>query len=106
MYNVIKSFLIFLINKNIFYKLKLSNSKDLKDETIDELFTILIKSLQLLDGDLKKVLVDKITEEIRLKYLNTLKMATYLIVELSTFVEKKVCKETNSDLLSQSTAKV
>jgi hypothetical protein len=62
--------------------------------------------LQLLDGDLKKVLGDKINEEVRLKYLNTLKMATYLIVELSTFVENKVCKETNSDLLSQSVSKV
>jgi hypothetical protein len=77
--------LIKIITNNLLYN---SHKKDLKPETLDEIINTLVKGLDILENELKKVLSDKLTNEIRIKYLNTLKMITFLIIEFTTHVEK------------------
>jgi hypothetical protein len=60
----------------------------LKPETLDEILNTLIKGLIILENELKKVLSEKLTNDVRVKYLNTLKMITFLIIEFTTHVEK------------------
>lgn len=56
----------------------------------------------ILEGELKKILSEKQTTEIRVLYLNTVKIFIYLIVEFSSFLEKKQMKDKDSDLMSGS----
>ena len=63
------------------------------------------KGLNMLELELKKILADKLVDDKRLEYLNTLKICTYLTVEFSNFMEKKTSKEAqNIDLLSSAVA--
>jgi condensin complex subunit 1 len=62
--------------------------KSLKAETIDEILQMLVKSLQLFESEVKKVINDKISQDNRVTLLTTLKMLTFLTVEFITFVEK------------------
>lgn len=73
----------------------------MKIETIDEIVGMLIKGIQLLEADLHKALVDKMPNELRVKYLNTLKIFTFLIVEFSNFLEKKFISSKENELLPQ-----
>ena len=83
-----------------------SHVKELKPETLDEILNTLIKGLIILEGDLKKVLTEKQTTEIRVRYLNTVKIFIYLIVEFSNFMENKQVKEKDSDLMPIAGGKV
>ena len=58
--------------------------------------------MNILEGDLKKILSEKQTTEVRVKHLNTVKIFIYLIVEFSSFLEKKQAKDKDSDLMSGS----
>lgn len=73
----------------------------LKTETLDEIMNILIRGLQLLESDLKKLLTDKISTDTRISYLNTLKILIYLTVEFSNFLEKKFLSSKENELLTQ-----
>jgi hypothetical protein len=76
----------------------------LKSEQLDEILHLLIKGLNLLEIEFRKLFTEKLNQEIRIKFLNTLKMFTYLIVEFTNFIEKKIAKEnTDIDLLSTTT---
>ena len=59
-----------------------------------------------LETDLKKLLNEKQSTEVRVKYLNTVKIFIYLIVEFSNFLEKKQLKDKDSDLLPSAGGKV
>lgn len=92
---------------DLFFFLLISRHvKDLKSETIDEILHFLLKGLNLLELELRKLLTEKLNEETREKYLKTLKMFMYLIVEFSNFIEKKIIKEAQDDILSTSTVRV
>ncbi|CAF0903319.1 unnamed protein product [Brachionus calyciflorus] len=91
-------------NFNIIYSC-LCNVTDLKTETLDEIMKTLIKGLQLIESDLKKILSDKIPSETRIKYLNSLKILIYLTVEFSNFFEKKFLTSKENDLLTQTNNK-
>jgi condensin complex subunit 1 len=71
----------------------------LKSETIDEIINALIRGINLLEGELKKVLAEKVTNEVRIQYLNTLKMFIYLLVEFTDFMEKKQIGSKENDLM-------
>ena len=90
---------------NIIYSC-LCHVKDLKPETIDEILNTLIKGLVMLENDLKKVLNDKLTNEVRVKHLNTLKMFTYLTIEFTNCLEKKQANAKDGDFLASSAGKV
>lgn len=79
----------------------------MKPEQIDELMSILVKGLSLLEHEFRKLFADKLNSETRIKFLNTLKIFTYLIVEFTNFIEKKASKEAqDNDLLSTTLTKV
>jgi hypothetical protein len=69
-------------------------------ETIDEIFNCLTKGLGLLEIELKKSLNDKMTDELRLKYMKTTKIFVFLIVEFTSFIERKMVKASQDDFLS------
>ena len=60
----------------------------------------------ILEGDLKKILNEKQPTDIRVKYLNTVKIFIYLIVEFSNFLEKKQISAKDSDLVPSAGGKV
>jgi hypothetical protein len=64
---------------------------------------MLIKGMQLLEIDLKKAFGtgEKLSNDVRLKYLNTLKIFTFLIVEFANFLEKKNVGSKDNDLMSK-----
>jgi hypothetical protein len=59
-----------------------------------------MKALVLLEIDLKRVLNEKLTSEVRVSYLNTLKILTYLVVEFTNHMEKKQQSSKENDFLS------
>ena len=61
----------------------------MKQESIDEIVGMIIKGLDLLENDLRRLLNEKMASETRVKYLNTLKILTYLMVEFANHMEKK-----------------
>ena len=63
---------------------------------------MLIKGIQMLEGELKRALADKLSNEDRVNYLKTLKILTFLIVEFSNFLEKKFISGKENELLPQS----
>ncbi len=66
---------------------------------------ILIKGINLLEIEFRKLFAEKLNQETRVKYLNALKIYIYLIVEFTNHIEKKVSKEAqDNDLLSTSVA--
>ena len=66
---------------------------------------ILIKGINLLEVEFRKLFSEKLNQETRIKYLNTLKIHIYLIVEFTNHIEKKMSKEAqDNDLLSTSVA--
>ena len=68
---------------------------------------LLIKGLNLLENEFRLLFVEKLNQEKRSKFLNTLKMFMYLIVEFTNFIEKKSSKEAQDiDLLSTTINKV
>lgn len=75
--------------------------KDLKIETIEEIVTMLIRGVQMLESELKKALEEKLPNDLRVKYLNTLKILTFLIVEFSSFLEKKFISCRDNELVPQ-----
>lgn len=83
----------------------LHHAKALKQETIDEILHLLIKGMTLLEADLKKILGEKLATDLRIKYLNSLKMFMYLTVEFTNFVEKQQTSSKDGDLLAGSTKK-
>ena len=86
------------------FKIQLfSHVKALKQETLDEILHLLIKGMTMLEADLKKILNDKLASDLRIKYLNTLKMFMYLTVEFTNFVEKQQTSSKDGDLLAGST---
>ncbi len=58
-----------------------------------------MKALVLLETDLKRILNDKLTAEVRVNYLNTLKILTYLVVEFTNHMEKKQQSSKENDFL-------
>ena len=60
---------------------------------------MLMKGLSMLEIDLKRVLADKMSKETRCKYLNTLKILVYLVVEFSNYCEKKQLAAKDNDLM-------
>lgn len=85
----------------ILFFLKNSCKNDLKIETIEEIVNMLIRGIQMLESELKKALADKLPNELRVQYLDTLKVLTFLIVEFSTILEKKFVDSRNSELVPQ-----
>jgi condensin complex subunit 1 len=78
----------------------------MKAESIDDILTMLLRGLVMLENDLKtKVLVEKISNDIRIKYLNTLKIVMYLTFKLTNHFEKKLQSSKDHDLLNGSTLK-
>ncbi len=71
----------------------------MKDETLNELLNILLKGLQILESEIKKILHDRLTNDERVKYLNTLKIFIFLTIEFTNFMEKKYLKAKDNDLL-------
>jgi hypothetical protein len=66
---------------------------------------ILTKGINLLEIEFRKLFAEKLNQETRVNYLNTLKIYIYLIVEFTNHIEKKVSKEAqDNDLLSTSVA--
>jgi hypothetical protein len=66
---------------------------------------ILTKGINLLEIEFRKLFAEKLNQETRVNYLNTLKIYIYLIVEFTNHIEKKVSKEAqDNDLLSPSVA--
>ncbi len=61
---------------------------------------MLMKALVLFEIDLKRVLNEKLTSEVRVSYLNTLKILTYLVVEFTNHMEKKQQSSKENDFLS------
>jgi hypothetical protein len=60
-----------------------------------------------LENDLKKkILVEKIPSDLRIKYLNALKIFIYLTVELTNHYEKMQKTSKDNDLLNGSNLKV
>lgn len=60
-----------------------------------------------LENDLKKkILVEKIPSDLRIKYLNALKIFIYLTVEFTNHYEKMQKTSKDNDLLNGSTLKV
>ena len=58
------------------------------------------KSLELLENDLKRYLNEKMASDVRVKYLNTLKILTYLVVEFTNYMEKKQQNSKENDHFS------
>ena len=63
---------------------------------------MLIKGLSLLEIELKRVLSEKMPTDTRIKYLHTLKILIYLVVEFTNFCEKKEQSSKDNDLLTSS----
>ncbi len=98
---------LYKIKKEIHIFLKtFSHIKEMKAESIDDILTMLLRGLVMLENDLKKkVLVEKISNDIRIKYLNTLKIVMYLTFKLTNHFEKKLQSSKDHDLLNGSTLK-
>jgi condensin complex subunit 1 len=78
----------------------------LKQENLDELMSMLIRGLLMLEIELKKALSEGIrNSEQRVRYLNTLKMFVYLSVELANHMEKKQSSSKENDLMPTSKAR-
>lgn len=78
----------------------------MKPESIDDILTMLLRGLVFLENDLKKkILVEKVSNDLRVKYLNTLKMYIYLTIEFSNYMEKRQQTSKDNDLLNSSTVK-
>ena len=76
----------------------------MKTESIDDILAMLIKGLVILENDLKrKILCEKVSNDMRTKYLNTLKIFTYLTVEFTNHLEKKQQSSKDNDILNSST---
>lgn len=73
----------------------------LKTEILDEIMNILIRGLQLLESDMKKILAEKISSDTRISYLNSLKILIYLTVEFSNHLEKKFLSSKENEILTQ-----
>lgn len=79
----------------------------MKMESIDDILTMLLRGMIMLETDLKKkILVEKVSNDVRVKYLHTLKIFIYLLVEISNHLEKKQQISKDNDILNSSTAKV
>ncbi|RNA14671.1 condensin complex subunit 1, partial [Brachionus plicatilis] len=87
-------------NFNIIYSC-LYNVTQLKTEILDEIMNILIRGLQLLESDMKKILAEKISSDTRISYLNSLKILIYLTVEFSNHLEKKFLSSKENEILTQ-----
>ena len=72
----------------------------MKQESIDEIVGMIIKGLDLLENDLRRLLNDKMASDTRVKYLNTLKILTYLMVEFTNHMEKKQQSTNGNDHFS------
>ena len=88
-------------NFNVLYSC-LHHIKSLKQETIDEIVGMLIKGLNLLEIDLKKALTEKLSNDVRVKYLNSLKMLMYLTIEFTNYVEKHQQTAKDGDFMAAS----
>ena len=77
-----------------------SHVKELKASVVDDILSMLHQGVVLLETDLRRMLVDKLSSEQRVKYLHTLKMFVYLLVEFATIAEKKHTSARETDLMS------
>ncbi len=79
----------------------------MKTESIDDILVMLIKGLVILENDLgRKILCEKISNDMRTKYLNVLKIFIYLTVEFTNHLEKKQQSSKDNDILNSSNTKV
>jgi len=79
----------------------------MKTESIDDILVMLIRGLVILENDLgRKILCEKISNDMRTKYLNVLKIFIYLTVEFTNHLEKKQQSSKDNDILNSSNTKV